>query len=100
MDYVRFLTSKDTQSKMAAAGIAVPPTVKGAADALTDPIMKDLAQRTASAKYFQLYYDQFMPPAVGQTINDATQALFAGTGTPQAVAKQIEDIAAQELKAK
>jgi raffinose/stachyose/melibiose transport system substrate-binding protein len=38
-----------------------------------------------------------MPPAVGQTVNDATQGLFAGTATTDAVAQQIEASAAQEL---
>jgi len=39
-----------------------------------------------------------MPPAVGSVINDSVQELFAGTGTPEDVAKAIEDSAAQELK--
>ena len=34
--------------------------------------------RLQRAKYYQLYYDQYMPPAVGSTVNDQTQALFAG----------------------
>ncbi len=98
IDFVRWLTSPDNQKKMAAAGIAVPPVVKGAEQALTDPLIKEIWQRTANAKYFQLYYDQYMPPAVGQTVNDATQGIFAGTLAPDAAAKQIEDTAAAELK--
>ena len=90
--------SAENQKKMAAAGIAVPPVVKGAEQALTDPIIKDIWQRTANARYFQLYYDHYMPPAVGQTVNDATQGLLAGGATPEAVAQQIETSAAQEIR--
>lgn len=97
IDFVRFLTSQANQTKMAAAGIAVPPVVKGAEEALTDPIIKSLWQGTADANYFQLYYDQYMPPAVGLTVNDAVQALFAGSATPETVAQQIETVAATEL---
>ncbi len=57
-----------------------------------------MAQRVSAAKYYQLYYDQYMPPAVGQTVNDQTAALFAGTSSPEAVAKAIDDSAAAELK--
>ena len=55
-------------------------------------------QHAADAKYYQLYYDQYLPPAVGQTVNDETQALFAGQATPEEVAKAIEAAAASELK--
>jgi raffinose/stachyose/melibiose transport system substrate-binding protein len=97
IDFVRWLTSLENQKKMAAAAIAVPPVVKGAEQALTDPLLQQVQQATAHAKYFQLYYDQYMPPAVGQTVNDATQGLFAGSATPQAAAEQIEATATQEL---
>ena len=97
VDFVRWLTSQDNQTKMAAAGIAVPPVVKGAENGLTDPIMKQIFQSASGAKYFQLYYDQYMTPAVGQAVNDATQGLFAGSATADAVAQQIESTAQTEL---
>ena len=46
----------------------------------------------AKANYFQLYYDQFLPPAVGGAVNDAVQGLFAGTASPEEVAQTIEDL--------
>ena len=55
-------------------------------------------KRAGAAKYYQLYYDQYLPPAVGQAVNDATQGLFAGTSSPEDVAKTIEEAAAAELK--
>lgn len=94
IDFVRFLTSLDNQSAMAAAGTAVLPVVKGAEKSLKDPLMQEVAQRVSAAKYYQLYYDQLMSPAVGQTVNDQTAALFAGTSAPDAVAKAIDDAVA------
>ena len=38
-----------------------------------------------------------MPPAVGNAVNDATQGLFAGTTSPEDVAKAIEAAAASNL---
>jgi raffinose/stachyose/melibiose transport system substrate-binding protein len=83
---------------MAAANLAVLPVVKGAEAGLTDPLLKEVGQRVAAAKYYQLYYDQYMTPAVGQTVNDQTAALFAGTAAPDAVAKAIDESAASEMK--
>ena len=51
----------------------------------------------AAADYFQLYYDQYLPPAVGEAVNDAVQGLFAGTMTPEEVAQAVEAAAAEEL---
>jgi raffinose/stachyose/melibiose transport system substrate-binding protein len=83
---------------MAAANLAVLPVIKGAEAGLSDPLMQEVAQRVSAAKYYQLYYDQYMPPAVGQTVNDQTAALFAATSDPDTVAKAIDDSAAAELK--
>jgi raffinose/stachyose/melibiose transport system substrate-binding protein len=98
IDFARYLTSLDTQKAMAAANLAVLPVVKGAETALTDPLLQQVQQLVGAAKYYQLYYDQDMPPAVGQTVNDQTAALFAGTSAPDAVAKAIDASAASELK--
>jgi raffinose/stachyose/melibiose transport system substrate-binding protein len=96
IDFVRFLTSVENQTAMAKLGIAVP-TVKGAEAGLDDPLIKEVQQTAAKAKYYQLYYDQYLPPAVGQAVLDATQGIFAGTSTPEDAAQVIEDAAATEL---
>ncbi len=97
IDFVRFLTSVENQTALAKAGIAVPPTVKGAEAGVDDPLIKELASNLAQAEYYQLYYDQYLPPSVGQAVNDATQGLFAGTASPEQVAQTIEEAAAIEL---
>lgn len=95
--FVRFMTSLENQIAMVKSGIAVPPVVKGAEAAMDDPLLKEVQTRAAQAKYYQLYYDQYLPPAVGQAVNDATQGLFASTSSPEEVANTIEEVAATEL---
>ena len=90
VDFVRYLTSLEVQTEWAANGWAVPPTVTGADAAVTDENLKPMMELLPKAKYFQLYYDQFLPPAVGGTVNDEVQGLFAGTQTPQGVADAIQ----------
>jgi len=97
IDFVRFLTSVENQTAMTKAGIVSVPVVKGAEAGLEDPLLKEVQIRAGQAKYYQLYYDQYLPPAVGQAVNDATQGLFAGTSSPEQVAQTIEDAAATEL---
>jgi raffinose/stachyose/melibiose transport system substrate-binding protein len=43
-------------------------------------------------------HDQYLPPTVGQTVNDATQGLFAGTSSPEQAAQMIEEAAAIDLQ--
>ncbi len=87
----------ESQIAQAEIGLSVP-VVKGAEVGLTDPMLVLVQQGAAAAKYFQLYYDQAMPPAVGGVVNDAVQGLFAGTLTPEEAAAMIEESAAMELK--
>ncbi|HLZ61797.1 MAG TPA: extracellular solute-binding protein [Ktedonosporobacter sp.] len=96
VDFLKFLTNSQNQQSMAKAGIVLP-TVKGLVDAIPNPQMKAVAQLVSQAPYFQLYYDQYLPPALGQAILDATQGLYAGTLTPEAAARAVEDSAATAL---
>lgn len=92
IDFVKFLTSADNQRKFATQGALLPP-VKAALDAVSDPNLKTVAQLVSNAAYYQLYYDQFMSPAVGNTVNDQTQALFAASTTPLVAAQAIDTAA-------
>ncbi len=92
IDFVKFLTSVQNESLYAQKGAALPP-VKAAQSAVTDANLKVVAELVANAGYYQLYYDQFMTPEVGNAVNDNTAKIFAGTATPQEVAKAIDDVA-------
>jgi raffinose/stachyose/melibiose transport system substrate-binding protein len=96
VDFLKFMTSPANITQMVKLGVSVPPMP--VAEALvTDPLRRELDSMAAAAPYLQLYYDQYLPPAVGQVLLDQTQALFAGTATPQAAAKAIDDSAASSL---
>lgn len=97
IDFVKYLTSAESQVRLAEINVAIP-VVKGGEAGMSDPLMIQLQEQLAKAQYFQLYYDQALPPAMGSVINDSTQALFAGTMTPEQAAQAIEDSAQQELK--
>lgn len=97
IDFVKFLTTAEAQQALVAINVAIP-VVKGGEVGMVDPLMITLQQSLANAKYFQLYYDQALPPAMGSVINDSVQGIFAGTLTPEQAAQAIEDSAVQEIK--
>jgi raffinose/stachyose/melibiose transport system substrate-binding protein len=94
IDFVKFLTAVDQAKQIASTGTGIPP-IKGAEAGLTDPNMVMVQKAFVAANYFQLYYDQYMPSAMGGVINDAVAGLYAGTSTPEQVAQAIEDGAVQ-----
>ncbi len=89
VDFVKYLVAVEQQKRVAASNGGIP-VVKGGEAGLTDPNMIAVQKGFASAKYFQLYYDQYMPSAMGGIINDAVAKLYAGTSTPEQVAAEIE----------
>jgi raffinose/stachyose/melibiose transport system substrate-binding protein len=89
VDFVKYLTAAEQQKRVAASGGGIP-VVKGGEAGLTDTNMIAVQKSFAAAKYFQLYYDQYMPSAMGGIINDAVAKLYAGTATPEQVAAEIE----------
>jgi len=97
IDFVKFMTSAENQAALAKIGVAIP-VVKGGEAGLSDPLMIELQKTFAAAQYFQLYYDQALPAAMGSVVNDSTQGIFAGTLTPEEAAQAIEDSAKQEFK--
>jgi raffinose/stachyose/melibiose transport system substrate-binding protein len=96
VDFLKYINTVEAQATMAKAGMVIP-CAKGAEVGLTDPFKLQIKAAVDNAPYFQLYYDQFLPSATAQVINDSIQGLFAGTMTPEEVAQAIEDSAAEEL---
>jgi raffinose/stachyose/melibiose transport system substrate-binding protein len=97
VDFLKYISSVDSQKAQAEIGMSVP-VVAGAEEALTDPNLIMVQEGAAAAKYFQLYYDQYLPPAMGSVVNDAVQAIFAESMTPEEAAQMVEDSAVQELQ--
>ena len=89
IDFVKYLTSVENQTIIASSNTGIP-VAKGAEVGLTDPNMALVSQAVANSTYYQLYFDQVLPSAMGSIINDAVQKLFAGTATPEEVCAEIE----------
>ena len=89
IDFVKYLTNLDNQKIVAATGMGIP-VAKGAAASIADPNMVMVADAVANSTYYQLYFDQVLPSAMGSIINDAVQKIFAGTATPEEVCAEIE----------
>jgi raffinose/stachyose/melibiose transport system substrate-binding protein len=97
IDFVKYLTRPESEIACVKDGFCIP-VIKGAETALTDPNLVAVQQGAAAAQYFQLYYDQYLPPATGEVIKDAVQGIFAGTMTPEQAAQAVEDSAKAEIK--
>ena len=80
--------SEESIQQMASVG-KIPP-VKNVADYITDPVIKDILDAANSASSTQLWYDQYLPPAVAQAHLDSCQELFGLTMTPEQAAAKFQ----------
>jgi raffinose/stachyose/melibiose transport system substrate-binding protein len=97
IEFVKWLTSAENLGPMVETGVAALPVIKGLEDSVQEPVMRTLFQHFSEAEFLQLYLDQFLPPAVGLSVNDYVQELFAGTKNAEEVAVAIEEVAELEL---
>lgn len=63
-----------------------------------DPGQQMLADMLSKANYLQGYYDQFLPPELGELHKDTTQAIYGKTMTPEEAAKKMEEKAKEIIK--
>ena len=94
VDFLHYLVSLDAANRWGALNSGILPTTVGSETSVTDPSMKSVLDGRAKAKFVQLYLDQATTPALGGAINEAVATLYAGTGTPESVAKAIKAAAA------
>jgi raffinose/stachyose/melibiose transport system substrate-binding protein len=67
------------------------PPVKNIADLVTDPVTKDILDACLNASSTQLWYDQYLPPAVAEVHKDTSQELFGLTMTPQEANAKLQE---------
>jgi raffinose/stachyose/melibiose transport system substrate-binding protein len=94
VDFLHYLVSLDVAKRWGALNSGILPTTIGSESSVTDPSMKSVLDGRSKAKFVQLYLDQATTPALGGAINEAVATLYAGTGTPDSVAKAINTAAA------
>jgi raffinose/stachyose/melibiose transport system substrate-binding protein len=93
IDFVKFRSSLDVAKRYGALNDGTLPPTNGAETSVTDPFLKTVLEQRSKATFAQLYLDQATSPALGAAINDAIQKLYAGSSSPEAVAKEIADAA-------
>ena len=90
VDFLDFFLSKENNIAISKTEGSIPVVVgaevalEGNANALK------MISAIQAADYYQLYYDQILPPAVGAAVNDATAKLFAGVATPAECAAAVQ----------
>lgn len=70
----------------------IPPVV-GVSELLQDPVLKEVIKLVEGAASVQLWYDQYLPPELGEVHKDTMQALFGLEITPEEAAKRHEEAA-------
>lgn len=65
---------------------------------VTDPLLRRIQTFISKAPSVQLWYDQELPPQLGELHKDTSQGLLGLTTTPQAAASQMETLAKKLLK--
>lgn len=80
----------DTSVKERVTAGRIPP-IKGLT--LDDPVLQRVISMLENAPSVQLWYDQYLPPELGEKHKDTSQALLGLSMTPEQVNKEMEDLA-------
>lgn len=76
------------------------PPIKGVEDKLTDPLTKEIVDAANSATEIQLWYDQYLPPAVATAHLDGLQEVFGLTMTPEEAQESMQSAMDEYLATK
>jgi raffinose/stachyose/melibiose transport system substrate-binding protein len=91
---ITYLIDDKSVTARAAAG-RIPPVKSFKTD---DPVLNKLLGLINAAPSVQLWYDQYLPPELGEAHKDLSQQLFGLTITPEDAAKAMEKAAADFYK--
>jgi raffinose/stachyose/melibiose transport system substrate-binding protein len=89
VDFAKVWLGKEAQTKVAQQGLAIP-AVKGTADAIQDPLLKEIAQQIEKSEWLEIPMDQVLGPDTGRVFNDVSTDIASGNSTPEKGAKAIE----------
>ncbi|MFK3985100.1 ABC transporter substrate-binding protein [Micromonospora sp. NPDC050397] len=89
VEFLKYIVSPEVQKAYAETGTGLP-VAKGAEAGVTDPALKSILEATASATYVQLWLDTAYGSTVGNAMNDAIVAIFAGNGSPEQVVSAMK----------
>ncbi len=90
LDFLNFFLQREYNEELVAIE-GIIPVVEGASSALEgNENSQKIAKAVNEADYYQLYYDQFLPPAVAAAVLDGTAGLLANTLTPKEAAEMVD----------
>jgi raffinose/stachyose/melibiose transport system substrate-binding protein len=92
VEFLKYIVSPEVQKGYAETGTGLP-VAKGAESGVKDPALRSILDATANATYVQLWLDTAFGSTVGNAMNDAIVAIFAGNGTPQQVVDAMKSAA-------
>jgi raffinose/stachyose/melibiose transport system substrate-binding protein len=81
-------------AKSVAQDAKLMPAQAGGSEYITDPIIKGMAEQLAKAPFIQLYWDQFLSPALAQVFLQTSQDTFGKATTPEKACADLEAAAA------
>jgi raffinose/stachyose/melibiose transport system substrate-binding protein len=90
VDFMKVWLGKDIQTKLASENLFIP-MVKGTAEAIKDPFIRQLAEAAENTDWIQLAMDQLLGPDTGRLFNDQAAAVAAKSESPENAVKAIED---------
>ena len=89
----------DTYTKELLEG-GIIPSIEGMGDTIQDQCMQGVWKDFSTANNVQLWYDQYLPPEVGEVHKSTCQEIFGLTKTPAEANKMLNDSMQSYLKDK
>lgn len=93
VEFLEYISTRSIADRWGESNSGILPVVTGSESSVTDPNLTDVLDARADAANVQLYLDQAYDPALGETINDAVEQLFAGQASPEQLAETIANAA-------
>ena len=90
VDFMKVWLGKDIQMKLAQEGLFIP-MVKGTAEVIQEPFIRQIAEAARDTEWIQIAMDQLLGPDTGRLFNDEAAAVAAKAASPEKAAKAIED---------
>jgi raffinose/stachyose/melibiose transport system substrate-binding protein len=89
VDFMKVWLGKEFQGKAAEQGLGIP-MVKGTADLIKDPFLKQIAAEVEKSQWIAIAIDQLLGPDTGRVFNDASAEVAAGNMSAEKAVKTIE----------
>jgi raffinose/stachyose/melibiose transport system substrate-binding protein len=93
-EFLKYIDSTPVQKQVVGANVGLPAN-PAAASALSMPALKQVLAYNHAAPYVQTYFDIAFPTSVGQALDAAIAAYFAGQGTPQSIITAVSQAKSQ-----